>query len=199
MSFVSVPAYPSPSSVSVRLISSMNELKPTFGGPVQRVSRPGSRFAIDVTLPPMTPETARPWLAILAAGSGSSPIRMPFPQGRTQIGAPGSPVVNGAGQAGMSLSVRGVTPAFVFPAGHAFTIMTNGQPYNYMLTESAVASGGGVALLKFGPMLRRPPADGDQVLIAQPVIEGWAFSGGGQWSIDTASNFGLEFTLAERD
>lgn len=199
MSYLVFPEYPSPASVNIRLISSMNELKPSFGGPVQRVLRAGSRFAIDITMPPMTADTARPWLAVLAAGSGSFPVRMPFPQGQTQLGDAGAPVVNGSGQAGMFLNVKGVTPGFVFPAGHAFSVISNDQAFTYMLINSVTASPAGLATLSFGPMLRRPPNNNDVVMIEEPVIEGWAFSGGGQWSVDAASHFGLEFTLAERE
>ncbi len=205
MSFLTFPAYPPPSSVDIRLISRTNELTSAFGGPTQRINRTGSRFAIDVTLPPMNGETARPWLAALAAASSATPARMAFPQGRAVIPAtattegptPGVKV-NGAGQAGSTLIVDGLIPGVSLPAGHALSVITAGVPYLYLLTAPFTANGSGQATLAIGPMLRRSPADNDEVLLEEPIIEGWAFSGGGRWSIDAAAHFGLQFTLAER-
>lgn len=194
---VRLPSSPPPASAKVRLVSSMNELRPAFGGPVQRMARMGSRFAVDYVLPPMEYEQAMLWIGLLASAEVDTVI-MPFPQGRYDTGSPGSPTVDGAGQAGTSLNVRGLTPGTAIGLGQAFTVISGGARYNYIVVEAAEADGDGKATLRFSPMLRYPPSNNDQVLLAEPEIEGFAFSGGLEWSIDTACHVGLEFTVEEK-
>uniref|UniRef100_A0A6H1ZSQ3 Putative tail protein n=1 Tax=viral metagenome TaxID=1070528 RepID=A0A6H1ZSQ3_9ZZZZ len=193
-----LPSSPAPRSANVRLVTSVAELRSALGGSIQRINRKGSHFAIDYVMPPMEYEQAMTWIGLLAAAMVDTVI-MPFPQGAFDAGPIGSPVVDGSGHGGTMLPVRGLTPATPIVTGQVFTLVKADGRYNYIVTQPATADGNGKATLRFAPMLRRPPADGDEVLIAAPEIEGFATPAGSGWSMDTARHVGLAFTVEERN
>lgn len=192
---LSLPTWPWPRQMTPRLVTARNELSAAFGGNVQRFSRMGSRHAIDFTMPPMTYIDAQDWSAIDAE---DETVVMVIPQPGLDTGAPGAPLVAGAGQTGTTLNLDGLTPHYVFRRRQWLTITTSGQRYAYRVkTETVVGSGGTVAL-PLTTMLRVSPADNDVVEVAEPKIEGFATVPEGAWETDVAGLVSLSFTITER-
>lgn len=193
---IELPASPAPRDVSPRLLSFDLTLRPATGAAVTLIARPGSRFAADFAFPPMMPDAARVFVARLLKAK-SEGLRMPFPLLGVSQGIPGTPVVDGAGQAGTSLAVRGLNPGYVAKEGWWLSIEdADGQHYLHVVTAPATADGTGDATLSIHPPLRSPFADGDTVHLAKPMIEGLVTSDV-QWPLPVNRRVELSFTIEE--
>ena len=195
---LALPSSPAPASVTMSQVVFGSEQVPIFGGPTLRVARLGSRFSMEVAMPMMAYDDARVWISKFLQAEGDT-VLMNVPQPGLDIGNPGSPVVDGAGQLGMFLNVRGLTPGYVLRTGQFFSLVVSGQRFLYCLLEDAIANEQGKARIYFWSMMRRQPQDGDVLEIAQPKIEGFAAKGGFEWSVDAAQHTGLEFKIDERE
>lgn len=196
---IDLPDYPAPASAGPALLDYGAALTPALGGPVQRVNRMGSRFRISVSMPPMRGDKlGRQWIARLIKGK-SQGARMPFPMQGFNPGLPGNVQVDGAGQAGTSLAVKGATPNYTFREGQFFSTETGGQHYLAMVAEEVIADATGYAVLTVEPMLRVPPADGDACHFGKPMIEGFIQGDELAWEMSLADFIGISFALAERE
>ena len=71
---VTFPTLPRGTIVSPRLVRVSGDLVSSLGGPTQRITRLGSRYAADVELPTLDPDCGARWLACpLAAEANSRP------------------------------------------------------------------------------------------------------------------------------
>jgi hypothetical protein len=170
MAVLTLPTVPAPRSMSIELVTAKNTLTPAFGGSDQELLRKGTRYALSFEVGPMAYATSMDWDDLMAEGDT---VLMRVYQPGLVIGTPGTPLVNGAGQAGTSLVIDGLTAGYVIRKGQFLSIVTAGQRYLYRARASATANGSGQATVQFRNMLRRPPADNDVVEIAQPMIEGF--------------------------
>lgn len=173
-------------------------LEPALGGEVQRIDRMGNRFAIEVQMPPFpSADSGRIWVSRLIRGKAEG-VRMEYPLLSFDPGTPGAPLVNGNGQSGRSLAARGFTPGYQAKEGQFFSHVRAGRCYLYQLDADAVASGAGLLTLPISPMLRVEPVDGDQLLFAQPVIEGFVHGDEWSWRLGLDHNIGVKFEVRER-
>lgn len=195
---VELPTSPQPAGASPRLVDYGGDLTPFLGGSVQRIERLGSRWALDVTMPPMTPEVARVWIARLVKAKRSSAV-LAWPQPGIEIGDEGAPRVNGAGQGGTFLSVDGLPPSKAVKEGWFFSLIAGGRRYVHQMSGDVNASAAGAAVLPLEPMLRISPADNAVLEIALPKIEGLVQGSELGWTIELAGTVGLSFTLVERE
>lgn len=192
---LTLPTTPAPRAISPRLISSRNELSPAFGGDKLRLNRKGSRWALDYELPPQTYMAAQAWADLDAE---VDTVVMPVTQYGLNTGSPGSPIVDGASQAGSTLNVKGMTVAYAFAKNQWISVITASRRYLYRVTAATVVDGLGKAALPIRPQLRTPPANLDVVEVATPKIEGYASVGDGAWSYGTDGFVTLSFTIEER-
>ena len=193
-----LPADPVPQRWTPRMLDWGGELVPLLGGETQRLNRLGTRFAIDVLLTPTQDAAlAQAYIARLHRGRRDG-ARLPFPQLNLAIGLPGEVRVDGAGQAGSSLAVKGVAAGYAFREGQFFSLVSNGRRHLHSVSGAATAPASGLLTLAIEPMLRVSPAANDVVEVAAPMIEG--FVGGTEpgWTVDIAGTVGLSFTLNER-
>jgi hypothetical protein len=197
MAVVDLPSSPTSMEMGIRMLDFGGTLTPGLGGPVQRINRNGNRFAISVGLPPMIALDARGWLAALNLGVQNG-VRWRFPQVELFPGSPGAVVVNGAGQAGGTLSVRGCNPNYPFRLGQFFNIVQDGQYYLHQVAAATNATSGGTATLAVIPPLRIEPSDGAALVIGQPMIEGLLEGNGFQWSVGQNHLTNISFTVLER-
>lgn len=194
---ITLPTSPAPRSVTPRLITKRRDLEPTFGGPVSRVQRLGSRWAMDVELPPMRYADAMVWIASLTKADGETVI-LEVPQPGFSIGSPGTTRVNGAGQLGKSVNLDGFG-TYTAKAGQLFSWIISGQRFLYMVAADKVAASGAMAGLQIEPMIRRSPPDNAVVEFAPPMIEGFISGRETSWTVDVARTVGLSFTITERE
>lgn len=195
---IELPESPAPNGVSATLIDFGITMRPALGGAVQRVSRAGSRFRVDLSFPPMVGDDARKFIARLLKAKREGEIRVEFPLLDVAQGLAGSPVVDGAGQLGTSLTLRGLTPFYAFKEGFWLSIVdAAGQPYLHNVQSPAVADGSGVVTVTIEPPLRAAFADGATVLIERPVVQGFIDGPEFGWSINVARHYGLGVTIEE--
>lgn len=193
-----LPADPVPQRWAVRALDWGGELVPLLGGETQRLNRLGDRFAIDVTLTPTQDAAlAQAYISRLRRGRRDGAL-LPFPQLNLAIGAPGDVRVDGVGQAGSSLAVKGVSAGYAFREGQFFSLVSDGRRHLHSVSTAATAPGSGLLVLAIEPMLRVSPAANEVVEVAAPMIEGFVAGAEQGWTVDIAGTVGLSFTLTER-
>lgn len=193
---VELPARPASRRMGIRMIDYGGTLTPGLGGPTQRINRNGNRFAISVQLPPMNADDARGWLAALNAGVEEGVI-FRFRQVDLYAGSPGNVVVDGGGQAGKTLAVRGCNPNYPFRRGQFFNLVQGGRRYLQQVFTPLAAGSDGKAQLSIRPALRVEPGDGAALIIGQPVIEGLLEGNGFQWEVDDQDMTNISFAIVE--
>jgi len=170
--------------------------KPSTGGAVTRIDRAGMRHKVEFTFPPTPADTARVFISRIERAK-SEGLRIPFLLAGVDQGSPGTPAVNGSGAAGTSLPVKSLTSGYVAREGYWLSVVDSaGVYYLHQVTAEATASGGGTATLSIWPPLRAPLADGNSVILDEPLVEG-IVTGDFSWPqpVDGLIEFG--FTLEE--
>lgn len=193
---VELPDTPAPNGATPTLLDFGLVQRPASGAALQIIDRPGSRWQWEITYPVMKADTARKFTAQLSKAKRQG-LRIEIPLLGIKQGLPGSPVVNGAGQAGTTLSVRGLTANYAFKEGYWLTIIDSDDTYYlHQISAAGVANGSGVATMSIEPALRVPFADGDMILLAKPMVEGIVTSQA-TWSMNLGNLVQLGFTLEE--
>ena len=193
---ITLPASPSPNGARPELVDFGTVLRPIAGGELQRINRAGGRWKWDFSFPVMQPATLRTFTPLIAAAREQA-LRLPVPLLGVSQGSPGTPVVDGAGQSGQTLVLRGVTAAWQAKVGYWLHIADeNGRRYLHQVTADATASGGGGLTLAIFPALRWPFLDGATVELASPTVEGLVTSDV-SWGLDPRRLTALAFTLEE--
>jgi hypothetical protein len=192
---IALPDYPYPAAMTPRLVTGRAELRPAWGGDIQRLNRAGSRFAIDVTMPVMTYSDAQDWSGI---NDQTDTVTMQIVQPGLDTGAPGITLVNGASQSGTTLIIDGFTPYYVLRKNQWISVSTGGRLYAYRVKTEVAADSGGAASVILTTMLRVSPGNNDPVEITEPRIEGFATVPDDAWATNTAGHVALSFTIEER-
>lgn len=186
---------------------------PIMGGPDTRVARLGTRHICDVSLDSMTAQQALTWRNRLQ--NEDQTVVWEVPTKGLTVGNPGTPVVDGDDQSGSVLNVRGLTPGYVIQEDQPLPIRTTKNEkvgdsvsavqriYFYKARSSVVADENGDAAVPINVILRVSPDDGDTILMASPVIEGFVVQVSGlkvqgRRLGRTGLVEGVRFTLKER-
>jgi hypothetical protein len=193
---ITLPASPAPNDAQASMIDFGVNLRGALGARTVRVDRPGNRFRAAISYPLMTPAQAAIFVSRLLRAK-STFVRMPWPLLGMDQGSPGSPVVNGAGQAGTAIALRGLTASYPIAEGFWLSIEGGGNHYLHNVTNAVVASGSGLATVNIVPALRFPFPDGAVVHLAQPMIDGFVDGESSDWAIRVDRMVQLGFTLEE--
>ncbi|WP_312126346.1 hypothetical protein [Brevundimonas sp.] len=196
---ITLPTSPRPSKMVPRPIFTRNETRPATGaGPVGRNLRPGTRWAWDFEYPPMTYEQSLAFDDLLTE---DETVIVDILQPGLAIGSPGSgATVNGAGQSGRTLNIKGVAAGYVFRKGQWISVLSGGQWYAYKTRAAATADGAGNCAVPLRTLIRTPLANNAVVEIASPKAEGWVTLAEDAHEIDAVDRLiWLRFTLEERD
>ncbi len=193
---ITLQALPRQIDQSMRVVSFASDLTPVLGGPVTRVSRLGTRFALDISIPAISAKDCGPGLVVDLNRGETETIIAPVPE---HIEKPpyGSPLVNGAAQTGATLDVDGLTPHVFIKKGKFFSLIVSGRRYVHQVTADTVADAAGAAELPIFPLLRVSPADNAVVELQAPLIEGFV-APGQAWDVRRIAAIGLSFTITER-
>ncbi|UAK24180.1 hypothetical protein [Sphingomonas nostoxanthinifaciens] len=199
MAFILLPSSPLPQSANPKPIDYGMWQQPIAGGTTTRLDRFGNRFSMDVVLPRLKPEPdGRIWVARLLQAINQD-VQLAFPQMGLNIGVPGAPVVDGPGQGGLALAIRGFSAGYHVREGQFFSFVdAGGRPYLEMSTADVVADSAGKAVVPLYPMLRTSPSDGIALNFAAPVIVGQLSGNENGWTLERAGTRGLQFTITER-
>lgn len=193
---VELPDTPAPNGVNATLLDFTLVQRPASGAALQIIDRPGSRWQLEYTFPVMKADTARKFTARTTKAKRVG-LRVEVPLLGVKQGLPGSPVVDGAGQAGTTLNVRGLTANYVFKEGYWLTIIDSDDTYYlHQISAPGAADSSGDATLSIEPALRVPFGDGDEILLARPMVDGIVTSQA-SWSMGLGNFVQLSFTLEE--
>ena len=106
--------------------------------------------------------------------------------------------MDGAGQAGKSLDIRGLTSAYAFKEGFWLTITgADGTSYLHSVSEPAVATAGGLATVQIEPMLREAFIDGAVIELGSPFIEGFIDGDSWSWAVPVNRLIAVAFSVEE--
>lgn len=182
---IALPTDVGPVKMTPRLLDWGSDQAPVLGGPLQRISRMGSRHAVDVEMPPMDYADAMAWVQRLKRGKAAR-VLMEF----LQPGFDLTGYTNGtATGAGTSVAFTGIGKPLV--EGQFFSLIIGGRRYLYS------ANAGGTTV-QVEPMIRVP---GTNVVaeVAVPMIEGALSGNEVAWTVDVAETVGLSFTITEAE
>jgi len=196
---IMLPSTPGIRSAKPRLLDFGGVLTPPLGGASQKLNRLGDRYGLAPEMPPLRTEPdGRRWVALLSRARREGAI-FAFPQPDLVIGEPGAPVVDGVGQAGMTLNLLGFAAAYIVREGQFFSIIHGGRRYLHMATADTVADGDGKMALPIEPMLRISPSNGDVCEFAAPKIEGWLEGQAVEWEHRLEPYTMVTFTITEAE
>lgn len=154
-----------------------------FLGDTQRINRLGNKMGLAIACAPVKEEPdGRIWTSKLRLARQQGAL-FPWPQPGLKIGAPGTPLVDGAVAGGTSLPIKGLTAYYAIRFGQAFSIIHGGRRYLHFAAAQAIADASGDATVTIDPMLRMSLSDGDTIELGVPMIEGLLGSGDMEWDI----------------
>lgn len=168
---VLLPTARLPQTATIKLLDFGLDIEPPGGGAAQRLNRVGNRYAIDIVYPRLKPEPDGRTLMSAIRQAKTQGAIFPVPQPGLTIGTPGSPIVDGAGQTGSSLKLRGFASTYKMLQGQFLSLIINGQRYLYEAAADTTASGGKMTL-PVVTMIRVSPPDATVAEVAKPYIEG---------------------------
>ena len=185
-----------PNGATVRQIDN-GFVQEYVGGGSLRIDRPGNRWEIELSFPIRSGADARIAMARFARAK-SEGLRVDFPLQGVSQGNPGSPVVDGALSAGRTLKLKTMTVGYLAKEGYWLTLIdAAGVRYLHQISALAVVDATGKVTLSVEPPLRVIPADGWQVLLAKPEVEGVVTSAV-EWGLAPGGfNTGISVTLRE--
>lgn len=196
MGVIEVPAWAEPRGAAPAFMDFGGVLRPSTGAALLRVDRMGSRYRAGLTFAPFgDPAHGRIIVSRLIRAKRMG-IRVPFPLLAPQPCE--DAVVDGAGQAGTTLKVRGLTPGRVVREGFWLSVVrADGQHFLHNAAGEVIADGAGKAALPLSEMLRWPFVDGDRVKLVRPMIEGLVDGDEQAWAISIEKFVDIEFTVEE--
>lgn len=144
----------------------------SLGGADLQIPRMGDRFVVDVSTSQLRQDLeSRHLIALLMeATTADARIELRMPNRPKPIGS--GIVVDGAGQTGSTLNVRGLFRQTEIVHGRFFSVVHGGVHFVYMTRGRVVADANGKAAVPVWPMLRFITVDGEDALFDQPMIEG---------------------------
>lgn len=109
----------------------------------------------------------------------------------------GSPLVDGASQAGDQLDVKGFGAGYWCRANQPFAIVSGGRRYAHRIVTAQQIGADGTGTLEIEPPLRIEPDDEDVLEFSAPYIEGLIEEPvTGDFTADRIVN-GIAFTISE--
>jgi hypothetical protein len=168
-----------------------------FTGSQQTQEWPGNWWEADVTLPPMIRADAEAWVTFLIARHGMArKFMMGDPSAKTPRGTlGGTPVVDGAGQTGGILAIRGYTASVANVQREGDYIQVGNRLYK--LLEAEDSNSLGKATFDIFPNLRESPGDGDAVITSNCKGTFRLASNDTEWDVDSAMIYGISFKAME--
>ena len=182
-------------SAEPTIVSSAIDQRSATGSNRQKGLRKGSHYAYEFALEPLSHAEALDWLDLR---NEADTVIVDVPQMGLEIGSPGTTRVNGSGQAGTNLAIKGFTPSYAVRKGHAFNhIGSDGVRRIYIASAAVIADGSGNATVPLETMLNWPPLNGDVLEFASVKIEGFASVEKGSFLQDGNGWHSIRFTIEE--
>ncbi|MBU2233193.1 MAG: hypothetical protein KKG69_18155 [Alphaproteobacteria bacterium] len=182
-------------SAEPTIVSSSIDQRSATGSNRQKGLRKGSHYSYEFALAPLDHADALRWLDLR---NEADTVIVEIPQMGLEVGSPGSPTVDGDGQAGASLDVKDLTPNYAILKGQAFNHIGSDDTIRiYVADADVIADGSGNATIPLETMLNWPPEDGDVLVFAEVRIEGFASVERGSFLQDGEGWHHIRFTVEE--
>jgi len=182
---ITFPIAPRGTKVTPRLVRTGGDLVSALGGPTQRITRIGSRYAAQVELPTLDADCAAKWLAcpLLAEAAGDT-LAFIMPQ----MLDPSGINIAGTGSAGSNqvTYAGGGHPA----PGMWFSVQVGGRHYLHLVTAQT-----GANKVSVSPLLR-VDLTGQAMDLNAPKLEGFCDTDT-SWSVEFFRFVGHSFTITE--
>lgn len=160
-----------PEKQTWRTISASNVLDPAFGGDELELQRKGSKYEFSYDYGEMDYVESLEWSDLSVEGET---VIAPIFQPGLDTGEPGLPVINGGGQIGRYLRLRGLAAGYVLRKGQFLTVFDGGiRHFTYRASALVTAAADGTVVVPLYTLLRRPHAEASVVKIKKPLIEGY--------------------------
>lgn len=196
MAVIELPAWAVPNAAAPAFMDFGGVLRPSTGAGLIRIDRLGSRYRATLSFPVFDdPAQGRVIVSRLIRAKRMG-LRVEWPLLAPQQIEDAS--VDGAGQAGTSIAIRGLTPRRTVREGFWLSLVrADGQHFLHNVAGEVIADGTGRAALPLSEMLRYPCADGDRVKLVRPMIEGLVDGDEQAWAQSVDQMVDIEFTIEE--
>lgn len=196
MAVIDLPEWAIPNGATPSFMDFGSILRPSTGAGLLRVDRLGSRYKVKLSFPPFTDQAQGRIIVSRLIRAKRMGLRTEYPLVCPQPLQDAA--VDGAGQAGTTLNVRGLVSHSVVREGFWLSVVrASGQHYLHNVAGEVIADADGLAALPLSEMLRWPFADGDKVKLVRPMIEGIVDGDEQAWSLSIEHFIGIEFTVEE--
>lgn len=203
MPILSQPATPKFRSCRFILEGHSQTFRSPLSNAIQTLELVGSRWRASYELPAMQRADAAAWIAFLARLNGRvGRFYSGDPSAETPRGvATGTPLVNGAGQTGLSVVTDGWTASVtgILKAGDyvAWGTPTSWRELHLVVVD-ANSNVSGQATLTITPPIRESPADNAPLILSAPTcVMMLASDEGAAWDVDEALFYGIRFSTEE--
>lgn len=191
-------------SINLRVRNVVGISQSPFTLKQQVISHSGQQWEADISLPPMTRDEGEDWVSFLVKLKGQQgTFLLGDPSGATPRGSAattaGTPVVNGAGQTGSSLTIDGlpVSVSGYLKAGDYIQLGTASSSTLHKVLNDVTTSASGEASFDIYPSIRTAPADGSSVTVSNAKGVFRLSSNETSWSISEVELFGISFSAVE--
>tara|TARA_S200002703_G_scaffold23455_1_gene20281 strand:- start:575 stop:1207 length:633 start_codon:yes stop_codon:yes gene_type:complete len=201
---LTLPTTKGVAAINLRAVNAVAISQSPFTFKQQVIAHQGQRWEADITLPPMKRADAEVWVSFLVSLAGR---RGTFTMGDPNCAAargsasvtPGTPVVNGGGQTGSSLTVSGLPASATgyLLVGDYIQLGGGSSASLHKVMQQVDSSASGTASIEIWPYIRTAPSDSASVVVGDAVGVFRLSSNETNWSIDTASFYGISFAATE--
>jgi len=194
---LTMPASPAPnrSSFRIKRVTALSESP--FSGRQQVVEWPYAIWQAEISLPPMKRAKAAEWQAFMLELHGrAGTFLMGDPDAKHPRGSATTAAVNGAGQTGNVLLVRGMVNTTLLK-GDYIQLGSGGTARLHMVVNDHGGGPGGTTILQIEPPLKFSPADGAAVTVINAMGLWRMAAPDPGWDSDAASIYGFTFACHE--
>lgn len=192
------PSSPGFKSVTFRMVTKSAMNSSPFTGHQQITAFPGQWWEVDIELPLMARAQAADWQAFLASLNGNEGyFSLGDPDGSIPRGvATGTPLVNGSGQTGQDLNIKGWTPSTVgiMKAGDYIQVENN----LYMVLQDVDSDVGGDATVSLFPKIRVAHPDSSSVVVNNTQGHFRLVDPTRGWNSDMNNHYSISMTVMEK-
>jgi hypothetical protein len=201
---LSLPTVTGIRSINLRARNAVGLSRSPFTFKEQVFSHGGQMLEAEISLPPMTRAEGEQWVSFLIKLKGmQGTFLLGDPAAATPRGSagttPGTPVVNGAGQTGDSLTISGL-PADAdgyLLAGDYIQLGTGGAATLHKVLNDVDTNASGIGLIDLYPSIRTAPVDAAAVVVANAKGVFRLATNETNWSINEVTHYGLSFAAVE--
>ena len=199
---ISLPSAFAAARITLRQCNTVGESVSPFSAEQQIYVHQGQWWEAEITLPRMSRDNAEDvGAALLSLRGKEGSFLMGDPSAATPRGsAGGTPLVDGAGQTGLTLAVKGLplSTANWLKAGDYIQLGSGSTSRLHKVLAAVTSSGAGKATLDIWPRLRSSPADGAAVVVSGAKGLWMLSSNKLEWDIEPAMIYGFSIACRER-